>query len=475
MGSARMHMLFLLFLAAVAITAAGSGDEERRREADRVRGLPGQPAGARFRHYAGYVELQHPNEHKALFYWFFEAQADVARKPLVLWLNGGPGCSSVAYGAAQELGPFLVRRDLHNGTHLVLNRFSWNRVANLLFLEAPVGVGFSYSNKTEDLSSLGDQVTANDSHSFLMGWFKRFPSFRSHDFYIAGESYAGHYVPQLAEVIYDRNKGGRGSFINLKGFMIGNAVINDPTDFKGLIDYAWSHAIISDQLRDGIFKECDFSSSNGTDTPLCSSLTRDFLIAYSDIDIYSIYTPVCDLPDWSPSQRLFVSPRLLAGHELWRELPSGYDPCTEEYVMEYFNRKDVQIALHANLTGIPYPYTTCSRVIKWKESADSILPIIRKLQGAGLRIWIYSGDTDGRVPVTSTRYSVNEMKMRVEEEWRAWFHKRQVAGWVEKYQGGLTLATVRGAGHQVPVFAPDQSLSLFSHFLATDDLPYSRG
>ncbi|KAL3731783.1 hypothetical protein ACJRO7_028624 [Eucalyptus globulus] len=380
MGSARMRMFFLLFLAAVAITPAGSGDEERREE-DRVRGLRGQPAGATFRHYAGDVKLQHPNEHKALFYWFFEAQTDVARKPLVLWLNGGLSLS---------------------------------------------------------------------------------PTFSSYR----------HYVPQLAEVIYDKNKGGRGSFINLKGFMIGNAVINDPTDFKGLIDYAWSHAVISDQLRDGIFKECDFSSSNGTETPLCSSLIRDFLVAYSDIDIpvcdlhdsspshrlfVSIYTPVCDLHDSSPSHRLFVSPRLLAGHELWRVLPSGYDPCTEEYVMEFFNRKDVQIALHANLTGLPYPYTTCS------------------ILGRGLRIRIYSGDTDGRVPVTSTRYSVNEMKMRVEEEWRAWFHKRQVAGWVERYQGGLTLATVRGAGHQVPVFAPDQSLSLFTHFLATDALPYSRG
>ncbi|XP_030547568.1 serine carboxypeptidase-like 35 [Rhodamnia argentea] len=480
MGSMWMQMLFLFLATSAAVGTVASGDEARRREADRVRGLPGQPAagagaGARFRHYAGYVELQHPNEHKALFYWFFEAQDDAPRKPLVLWLNGGPGCSSVAYGAAQELGPFLVRKDLHNGTHLVLNKFSWNRVANLLFLEAPVGVGFSYTNKSKDLSRLGDQVTADDSHSFLIGWFNRFPSFRSHDFYIAGESYAGHYVPQLAEVIYERNKRGHGFFINLKGFMIGNAVINDPTDTKGLIDYGWSHAIISDQLRDNIYKECDFSSSNETVTLLCSSLFRDFMVAYSDIDIYSIYTPVCDLPNSSPSQRLVVTPRLLANHESWREFPSGYDPCTEDYVEEYFNRKDVQIALHANLTGLPYRYTTCSRVIKgWKESADTILPIIRKLLDAGLRIWICSGDTDGRVPVTSTRYSVNEMKLKIKEEWRAWYHRRQVAGWVESYEGGLTLATVRGAGHQVPVFAPDQSLSLFTHFLATDALPSSR-
>lgn len=85
----------------------------------------------------------------------------------------------------------------------------------------------------------------------------------------------------------------------------------------------------------------------------------------------------------------------------------------------------------------------------------------------------FSGDTDGRVPVTSTRYSINEMGLKVKEKtkgkewggWRAWYHKDQVAGWVVEYQDGLTLATVRGAGHQVPAFAPDRSLLLVAHFL----------
>ena len=68
-------------------------------------------------------------------------------------------------------------------------------VANMLFLEAPVGVGFSYTNNSEDLRKLGDQITATDSYTFLINWFKRFPNFKSHDFYIAGESYAGMVPP----------------------------------------------------------------------------------------------------------------------------------------------------------------------------------------------------------------------------------------------------------------------------------------
>ncbi|XP_034689117.1 serine carboxypeptidase-like 35 [Vitis riparia] len=462
-------LIFCLVLQAMTAAASVAGAEELQQEKDRVKDLPGQPA-VEFRHYAGYVKLR-PQDEKALFYWFFEAQGGVLEKPLVLWLNGGPGCSSIAYGAAQELGPFLVRS---NGTKLILNDFSWNKVANILFLEAPVGVGFSYTNKSSDLLKLGDRITAEDSHAFLVQWFKRFPSLKTHDFYITGESYAGHYVPQLAELIYERNKrSSKDSYINLKGFMIGNAVINDETDDMGLIEFAWSHAIISDQIYHGIMKNCDFKSDNLTN--LCINYVEGFLEAYSDIDIYSIYTPVCLSSSKETYRKLVTAPRLFAQHDLWHQLPSGYDPCTKDYAEKYFNREDVQKALHANVTKLPYPYTTCSNVIrKWNDSPDTMLPTIQKLLKAGLRIWVYSGDTDGRVPVTSTRYSINKMELRIQQKWRAWFDRKQVAGWVVTYEGGLTLATVRGAGHQVPILAPSQSLALFSHFLSDATLPSSR-
>ncbi|XP_043715229.1 serine carboxypeptidase-like 35 [Telopea speciosissima] len=463
-------LLVLSMVGVVAVQSEGenAGEDLQQQEADRVKGLPGQ-APVNFRHFAGYVNVR-PQDEKALFYWFFEAEEGVAEKPLVLWLNGGPGCSSVAYGAAQELGPFLIR---NNQSDLVLNKFSWNKVANLLFVEAPVGVGFSYTNKTEDLEALGDGVTAKDSYAFLLGWFKKFPSFKSHEFYIAGESYAGHYVPQLAELIYESNKiASKDSVINLKGFMIGNAVINDETDQIGFIEFAWSHAIISDQLYHNILKECDFKSNKGSS--LCNTYIRSFFQAYSDIDIYSIYTPVC-LRSGEITRKLVAGARLFGKNELWYKIPLGYDPCTEVYTETYFNRLDVQWALHANVTKLSYPYTTCSNVIgKWNDSADTVLPIIKKLLGAGLRIWIYSGDTDGRVPVTSTKNSLNELRIPIKEAWRAWFHRRQVAGWVVTYEGGLTFATVRGAGHQVPVLKPDQALFLFSNFLSAKTLPPSR-
>ncbi|KAJ4908664.1 Serine carboxypeptidase-like 35 [Raphanus sativus] len=480
----KMNALWLLCVLVLPAIACGRNPENKkvkaspgRKEDDLVTGLPGQPP-ANFRHYAGYVNLGPRQMQKALFYWFFEAQQNSSGRPLVLWLNGGPGCSSIAYGAAQELGPFLVHT---SGGNLTFNDFSWNKEANMLFLEAPVGVGFSYTNNSMDLHKLGDQVTADDSLAFLINWFMKFPEFRSNEFYIAGESYAGHYVPQLANAIYDRNKKvTRDLHINVKGFMIGNAVINEETDMAGLVDYAWSHAIVSDEIHSNIHGMCRFEEEQKSNQTVdCNDNFKAFMEAYNDIDIYSIYTPVC-LSSYSSSSsprkpKLIVSPRLLTSHDLWDSLPAGYDPCTEGYAENFFNRKDVQVALHANVTNLPYPYSPCSGVIKrWNDAPPTVIPIIQKLLAGGLRIWIYSGDTDGRVPVTSTRYSIKKMGPKVESPWRSWFHKSQVAGWVETYAGGLTFATVRGAGHQVPVFAPAQSLSLFSHFLSSTPLPSKR-
>jgi serine carboxypeptidase-like clade 2 len=156
-----------------------------------------------------------------MFYWFFEAMDLPKEKPLVLWLNGGPGCSSVGYGATQEIGPFLVDT---NGNGLNFNPYAWNKEANMLFLESPVGVGFSYSNTSSDYQKLGDDFTARDAYTFLCNWFEKFPEHKENTFYIAGESYAGKYVPELAEVVYDNNnnnkKNGSSFHINLKGILV---------------------------------------------------------------------------------------------------------------------------------------------------------------------------------------------------------------------------------------------------------------
>ena len=136
---------------------------------------------------------------------------------------------------------------------------------------------------------------AHDAYTFLVEWFKRFPQFKGHDFYITGESYAG---------ILARAPGARSSGLYLVSiacicFMIGNAAIDDASDDRGMVEYAWDHAVISDRVYGDVKAKCDFSKVNVTDA--CDAALQEYFAVYLLIDMYSLYTPVCTDPGSSAS------------------------------------------------------------------------------------------------------------------------------------------------------------------------------
>ncbi|PIA27346.1 hypothetical protein AQUCO_08000015v1 [Aquilegia coerulea] len=269
---------------------------------DKINGLPGQPH-VTFQQYSGYVILDETNQ-RALFYYFVEAEIDPVSKPLVLWLNGGPGCSSLGVGAFSENGPFRP-----SGQVLVRNEHSWNREANMLYLEAPVGVGFSYSTQIE---TVDDKITARDNLLFLQRWFDKFPQYKQRELFITGESYAGHYIPQLAELIIQSNK--KKMLFNLKGIALGNPVLEFSTDFNSRAEYFWSHGLISDST-------------------------------------YNVFTASCNYSRYvSEYYRGSVSP--LCSRVMSQEVTKSIDVCIEDETVNYLNRRDVQKALHARLVGV---------------------------------------------------------------------------------------------------------------------------
>uniref|UniRef100_A0A6N2N618 Carboxypeptidase n=1 Tax=Salix viminalis TaxID=40686 RepID=A0A6N2N618_SALVM len=285
----------------------------------------------------------------------------------------------------EEIGPFRINK---TASGLYLNKFSWNSVANLLFLETPAGVGFSYSNRSSDLFDTGDIRTATDSLEFLVGWMNRFPRYKNREVYLTGESYAGHYVPQLARAIIMYNKRSKHP-INLKGFMVGNAVTDNYYDNLGTVTYWWSHAMISDKTYQQLVNTCDFRRQKESDE--CESLYSYAMDQeFGNIDQYNIYSPPCNNSDGSTSTRHSI--RLPHHpHKVFRKL-SGYDPCTEKHAEIYYNRPDVQKELHANVTKIPYKWTACSEVLNrnWNDTDVSVLPIYREMLASGLRIWVFS-------------------------------------------------------------------------------------
>ncbi|KAK6131067.1 hypothetical protein DH2020_035185 [Rehmannia glutinosa] len=374
-------------------------------EEDLVVKLPGQPV-VKFRQYAGYVDVD-VKKGKSLFYYFVEAEENPHHKPLTLWLNGGPGCSSIGGGAFTELGPFFPRGD---GRGLRINSKSWNKASNLLFVESPAGVGWSYSNTSSD--------------------------------YFTDDASTGHYIPQLAMALLDHNEHSADLKFNIKGVALGNPLLKLDRDVPATFDFFWSHGLISDEIGLTITNDCDFDdyslASPHNVTQSCNNaISEANQIVGNYINVYDVILDVC-----YPS----IVEQELRLRKMGTKISLGVDVCMTYEMTFYLNLPEVQKALHANRTNLPYMWSTCS-----------------------------NGDQDSVVPLLGSRTLVRELahdlKFDITVPYGAWFHKGQVGGWATEYGNLLTFATVRGAAHMVPFAQPSRALHLFSSFVRGRRLP----
>ncbi|PON45382.1 Serine carboxypeptidase-like [Parasponia andersonii] len=429
-------------------------------EASKITSFPGQPQ-VNFQQYSGYIEVDE-SQKRALFYYFVEAETDPASKPVVLWLNGGPGCSSIGAGAFCEHGPFKP-----SGNILLKNDYSWNKVANIIYLESPAGVGFSYSANQSFYTEVNDEKTAQDNLVFLKRWFIQFPQYKNREFFITGESYGGHYVPQLAQLIVQSK-----ADINLKGIAIGNPLLEFDTDFNSRAEFIWSHGLISDSTYELATKVCNYSTYrrqvqvHGKVQPDCSVVWRKASKEMSSyIDTYDVTLDVC-------LSSVFAQSAML--NKL--EDKGKIDVCVEDETIKYLNRKDVQKAFHAELIGVTQ-WTVCSDVVKYdvRNLEVPTIHVLGTLVKSGIQVLVYSGDQDSVLPLTGSRTLVTglakELKLNETVPYRAWFEGKQVAGWTQVHGDILSYATIRGASHEAPFSQPERSLVLFYSFLAGKPLP----
>ncbi|KAH7351965.1 hypothetical protein KP509_19G022500 [Ceratopteris richardii] len=387
--------------------------------ADLITSLPGQP-NVLFAQYAGYIDVD-ASAGRSFFYYLAEAE-DASSKPLTLWLNGGPGCSSVGNGGFTENGPFRV---CSASGQLKENQFAWNTVSNMLYLDSPAGVGWSYTN-TSGYIVANDTLTAQDNFIFLQNWFEAFPEYKGREFFITGESYAGHYVPQLASLIVDYMTQNGTSVVNLVGLAIGNPLLDGLVDFPERNFFLWSHAVISDSTYRSIMENCNYS-------------------------VLSVPNDAC------------VSASM------------DYDREVSGYIDEYDILIDVCLA--PNITGLPYRWSYCNEgSLLYDESGldDSMLPTLSHILEHGVSVLVYSGDEDSVIPFGGTRRLVDQLAkmngLETSVPYSPWLDGGQVGGWTQVY-GRLSYATVRGGGHMVPFTSPGRALTLFKSFLAGGPLP----
>ncbi|XP_038903550.1 serine carboxypeptidase-like 45 [Benincasa hispida] len=448
---------------------------------DRITSLPNQPTTTNFQQFSGYVTVDE-KEGRALFYYFVEAESMASSKPLVLWFNGDTlaGCSSLGGGAFLEHGPFKL-----NGETLIKNHYSWNTEANMLYVESPAGVGFSYSKNKSFYSNITDVISAQDNFIFLQHWFEKFPQYKKRDFYIAGEAYAGgHYVPLLAQLIVNSNLK-----IKLKGIAIGNPLLNIQVDANALDQYWWSHGLISDDSFNLLTSVCNASrlvieGITNSLSPACISVATNVSKELSPaIDYFDVSAgdacPSANASQFGNLNRTDPLRSTLLHNFIYGQDGQGdRDPCAGDTVAKYLNRQDVQKALHAKLIGFSI-WRICRFRKEWKyDLSNRLVPmidVVGALVKSKIRVLVYSGDQDSALPFSGTRTLVGSLAKTLDlcltVRYRPWFSDKKVGGWTQEYGKFLSYAIVRGASQKTAQTQPKRSLLLFKSFLAGKPLP----
>lgn len=407
---------------------------------------PGSLGVDKVKQYSGYLDDDENDKH--LFYWFFESRNDPKNDPVVLWLNGGPGCSSLT-GLFMELGPSLI----NDKRKPVYNPWSWNKNASVIFLDQPVNVGFSYSG-----SSVSNTVAAGkDVYALLTLFFKQFPEYAKQDFHIAGESYAGHYIPVFADEILSHKKRN----INLKSVMIGNGL----TD--GLTQYEYYRPMA---CGDGGWPAV---LDEGTCTAMDNAYPRCAKLIQSCYDSQSVWSCVpasiyCNNAMLGPYQRTGQNVYDVRG-----KCEDSSNLCYTEigWVSDYLNKKEVQKAVGSEVES----YEGCNFDINrnFLFQGDWMQPFHRLVPGIldEIPVLIYAGDAD---------FICNWLGNKAWTEALEWSgHKEFAAAPMEDMFGfegekigamksaqNFTFVRIHAAGHMVPYDQPSPSLNMVNRWLS---------
>ena len=447
------------------------------KEKDVVHSLPDYEYNGLF--YSGYLSA---SKVKNFHYIFNEANYRPEKKPLVLWLNGGPGCSSLE-GWIKENGPMRIDKD----GKFQMNEYSWHKAANMLYIESPGDVGFSYIDSQAIYEKeINDEITANDNLKALLDFFDKFPSYKGRDFYISGESYAGVYIPTLAyNILMHNKKEVQSKKINLKGILIGNGLIgvNENLTYN-VHDFLFSHHITSYENRMDFNKYC----LDEYDEEKCKEIKNEVTECLENINIYD-YLKDCETPTTESGEKDYFSnyylksswifPNLKEKQEQMKQNKKNFEEkklkkrqsCyNDKSIIEYFNRKDVKSALHVN-TDINWNLCSSEVNKKYVKQPQGSFWAYPLLINSGIRILIYSGDTDITVPYNANQEWIEQLKLEVVKpwkQWRAYGNKKNISGYYVKYEG-FTFCTFRGVGHMVPEFKPKDAFYVFSKFINNED------
>ncbi|KAJ5740963.1 hypothetical protein N7493_000835 [Penicillium malachiteum] len=428
-----------------------------------VHDLPGAPAGPLLKMHAGHIEVD-PETNGNLFFWHYQNRHIANRQRTVIWLNGGPGCSSMD-GALMEVGPYRLKDD-HT---LEYNKGSWDEFANLLFVDQPVGTGFSYANTNSYLHEL-DAMSAHFM-IFLERFFELFPEYERDDIYIAGESYAGQHIPYIAKAIKERNKDaeadGRQKW-PLKGLLIGNGWIS-PEQYPSYFEFAEREGVI--EKGTAVYEKVEAQNK------ICLSKLETPGIN-NQVNVRECEDVLQSMLQFAQFDGQCVNVYDIRLRDSWPSCGMNWPPDLT-FMEPYLRRDDVVKALNINpakMTG----WQECSGGVskaftaKNSQAAGKLIP---GLIESGVEVLLFSGDKDLICNHIGTETYIHSLKWKGATGFETapgvwaprhdWTFEGEPAG-IYQHARNLTYVLFYNASHMVPFDAPRQTRDMLDRFMNVD-------
>lgn len=388
--------------------------------------------------HSGYINVG--NEGGEMFYWYFpnENQNAGVDSPFIIWLTGGPGCSS-ELAALTENGPFIIQPNVT----VTRNQYSWSNVADVVYIDQPLGTGFSSVGNPRNYVT-NEKVVAEDMSEFLVQFLDLYPKLKNKPFYITGESYAGHYIPSVAHLLLKRPI----EELNLQGVAIGNGWVDPRSQYPAYADFAFEHNLVGEigyRLAQKGLEACVQLIDQGLWALAiiqCNAIVSGLLGKKNPYDVRLD----CETP------------------------PLCYNTTS---LNEFMNRDDVQIAL-----GVHKKWSECNGLVYALMLGDWITEMrtkVGELLNAGKKVLIYNGDQDFVCNWRGGQNWVNNIDWEkkdvfVSKRFTPWNVNGKQAGEFRQVDN-LTFLRVYDAGHMVPMDQPVNSLSMIKSFLSNNFAP----
>jgi len=404
---------------------------------------------------AGYIKAANGPGAPKYFFWLFESRSDPVKDPLIMWLSGGPGCSS-QLALFAENGPCAVSKD---GNSTISNQFSWNSKANVMWVDQPAGVGFSSGFGTHNEAGV-----ASNMFTFLQGFFQQFKQYSNTNFYIFGESYGGHYVPAIAHRIHQGNKQNEGVHIPMKGISVGNGLTNPEVQYPYYAKMGHDGGKAEGGHAPGVFNGLVYHAMQLA-MPACVAGIRA-CNAPGSLNVTTCLAAAegCNLITQIPY-------RLTGKNPYDQRIPCEHGNLCYDFsnIGSYLNIKDVQSQL-----GVSKSWGSCNMAVNlafqtagdWMRDFSNVIP---DLLHDGIEVLIYAGDEDficnwlgNKAWTLALDWDNKDAFNKAEDkEWQT--NGKTVAR--HRNSGPFHFMQVFEAGHMVPMDQPAVSLSMVNAFV----------